>query len=121
MNDYLQGTVNGSAASPGAQAVSQIIRMESWAAMILLAAGLIFLLFGIRLIRPICTVLLGGAGFYAGMGYLLLTGAEGNADKLPAVAIIGFTAGLLLGYLFYRFWLMLGLGVKNNIVVFACF
>ena len=112
MTVSLPGTIIVADLSPAGQAVESITRMETWACTILVAAGLIFLLLGLKLIRPLCTVVLGACGFYAG---LLAMGSPGdiraNAEKLPAPAVIGFTVGLVLGSLLYRLWIMLGFGL----------
>lgn len=107
--------MNPDAPDAAKQAVEYVTRTETWAALSIAAAGLIFLILGIRLIRPIATIVLAGAGF--GIGMLIhARGDVGGVDKMPAAAIIGMTAGLLAGYFFYRIWLMLWLGVICGVV-----
>lgn len=117
MNDSLFGTIVGGDLSPAGLAVESITRMETWVWMFLVVAGLIFLLLGVKLIRPICTIVLAACGFYAG---LLAMGQPGdllaNAAKLPAPAVIGFTVGLVLGCMLYRLWIMLGFGLIVAVV-----
>lgn len=87
-----------------------------WAGLIAVVAGLVFALWGARLLRTLVVLLFMTAGAVAGKQF---------ATSLQVDMLIGLVVGAgiagLVGYLFYRWWLGLTIGTVAALLLAATF